>query len=107
VLVDGQLQEMSLLILRRQVEEQKNRVGRSRARLQVGGALTVQSARALQAHKVGQEARKQLAKEARAARKAATEARKKLHQAGLQPGNRSASGRRGWQLFRKLAAQFL
>jgi hypothetical protein len=84
VLIDGQLQEMSLLILRRQVEEQKNRVGNSRARLQVGGALTVQSARALQAHKVGQEARKQLVKEARVARKAATEARKKLHRAGVE-----------------------
>jgi hypothetical protein len=84
VLIDGQLQEMSLRILRRQVEEQKNRVSSSRARLQVGGALTVQSARALQAHKVGQEARKQLAKEARAAHKAATEGRKKLHQAGVE-----------------------
>jgi hypothetical protein len=50
----------------------------SRLRLQLGGSITVEKARALQ------ETRKQLGKEARAAGAAAAKAKKRLYQAGVK-----------------------
>ena len=51
MLAGGQLQELDLQILRRQVAEQKNRASGSRARLQVGGELTAKDAYALRAYR--------------------------------------------------------
>ena len=84
VLAHGQLQELDLSILRRQVEKHKNRGRNSRSRLQIGGALTVDEARALQTEKAERAAEKEAAKEARIARQATNQARKQLHRAGIE-----------------------
>ena len=56
----------------------------SRLRLQTGGAVTVEEAWALQASKMARETQKQLSKEARAARTAASQIKKQLHRAGVE-----------------------
>jgi hypothetical protein len=83
-LATGQLQELDLTILKRRVEEQKNKAVNSRLRLQIGGAVTVEEAWALQASKTARETQKQLSKEARAARSAASQIKKQLHRAGVE-----------------------
>ena len=50
----------------------------------MGGAVTVEEAWALQASKTARETQKQLSKEARAARIAASQTKKQLHQAGVK-----------------------
>jgi hypothetical protein len=84
VLASGQLQELDLLILRRQVEEQKKRASGSRARLQVGGELTAAHAHELRAQKAELQAQKAQAKEARVARQANNQAQKQLRKAGVE-----------------------
>ncbi|OBT38980.1 hypothetical protein VE00_10732 [Pseudogymnoascus sp. WSF 3629] len=84
VLAHGQLQELNLSILRRQVDQHKNRGRNSRLRLQIGGALTVDEARALQTEKAERVAEKEAAKEARIARQATNQARKQLKRAGIE-----------------------
>ena len=84
VLASGQLQELDLQVLQRQVEEQKKEKSKSRARLQIGGELTTERAHELRAAKAELLARKAQAKEARVARAAANQARKQLHGAGVE-----------------------
>jgi hypothetical protein len=84
VLASGQLQELDLLILRRQVEEQKKRASSSRARLQVGGELTAAHAHELRAQKAELQAQKAQAKEVRVARQASNQAQKQLRIAGVE-----------------------
>lgn len=83
VLASGQLQELDLQALQQRVEDQKKGKGKSRARLQVGGELTVTRAYELQAAKAKAEAQKDQAKEARTAQRAANKARKELHRLGV------------------------
>jgi hypothetical protein len=52
--------------------------------LQVGGALIIEDAWVIQAQKAEKAVGKQLAKEARVASRAASQAQKKLHQAGVK-----------------------
>jgi hypothetical protein len=68
VLAHGQLQELNVSILQRQVDGHKNRGRSSRRRLQIRGALTVEDARAQQAEKAERAAEKEASKEARIAR---------------------------------------
>ncbi|OBT38708.1 hypothetical protein VE00_10951 [Pseudogymnoascus sp. WSF 3629] len=84
VLAHAQLQELDLSILQRQVNEHRNRGRSSRARLQIGGSLIVEDARAQQAHKAAQAAHKEAAKEAQIARQAANQARKQLYRVGVE-----------------------
>ena len=84
VLAHGQLQELNVSILQRQVNEHKNRGRSSRVRLQIGGALTVEDARAQQAEKAERAAEKEASKEARIARQATNQARKQLYRAGVE-----------------------
>jgi hypothetical protein len=83
-LATGQLQELDLMILKRRVEEQKNKAVNSRLHLQTGGAVTVEEAWAIQTSKTARETQKQLSKEARAARTAASQIKKQLHRAGVE-----------------------
>ena len=84
MLANAQLQELDLLILRRQIAEQKKRASSSRARLQVGGELTAEGAHALRAHKAELQARKLQAKEARVARQADNQTQKQLRRAAVE-----------------------
>ena len=84
VLVSAQLQELDFSILERQVMEQRNQRSKSRRTLQIGGALTVENARRLQAQKLQKEANKKAKQEARTAKSATIQARKELRQAGIQ-----------------------
>lgn len=85
VLAHGQLQELNLSILQRQANEHKKNRGRnSRARLQIGGALSVDKARALLKEKAEQAVAKEAAKEARVARQATNQAHKQLRRAGIE-----------------------
>ncbi|KFZ00905.1 hypothetical protein V501_10366 [Pseudogymnoascus sp. VKM F-4519 (FW-2642)] len=79
----GQLQELDLQVLQQQFEEQKKGKGKSRARLQIGGQLTAEKAYKLRATKAEDLAQKALAKEAKIAREAASQARKKLNRLGV------------------------
>ena len=83
-LATGQLQELDLTILKRRIEEQKNKAVNSCLRLQVGGAVTVEEAWAIQASRTARETEKQLLKEARVARTAASRIKKELHRAGVE-----------------------
>jgi hypothetical protein len=83
VLVSAQLQELDFSILERQVMEQRNQKAKSKRTLQLGGALTVENARRLQARKLQKEANKMAQKEARVAKSATIQARKELCQAGV------------------------
>jgi multidrug efflux pump subunit AcrA (membrane-fusion protein) len=84
VLALGQLQQLDLRVLRQQAEEQKNRKGRSRARLQVGGELNAARAHELRAAKAELTAQKAQAKEARIAKQAANQARRQLAGLGVE-----------------------
>ena len=83
-MASGQLQELDLQALRRQIEEQKKSRSRSRARLQVGGELCAGRAHELRAEKAELWAQKALAKETRIARQAANQARRQLHGLGVE-----------------------
>ncbi|ELR10505.1 hypothetical protein GMDG_04783 [Pseudogymnoascus destructans 20631-21] len=84
VVVAGQLQELDLRTVRRQVEESKKRASRSRARLQFGGELSADRAHELRAEKADCLAQKLQAKEARIAHQAINRARKQLRRAGIE-----------------------
>ena len=95
----GQLQELDLRVVRRQVEESKKRAMRSLARLQYGGELVAAEAYELRAQKAGLLAQKLAAKEARKQRQARNRAKKQLHQARVE-------ARREERLRKKAVAQF-
>ena len=84
VLVGAQLQELDYSILQKQVTEQRNQKSKSRRTLQLGGALTAADAHRVIQLKAQKEADKQAKQVARAAKSAAVQARKELHQAGVQ-----------------------
>ncbi|KFY20917.1 hypothetical protein V491_03319 [Pseudogymnoascus sp. VKM F-3775] len=83
VVIGGQLQELDLRTLRRQVDESRKWSSQSRARLQLGGELRAADAHELRAHKAELKAQKLIAREAREARQAATQAQKQLRRAGI------------------------
>jgi hypothetical protein len=80
VLVSGHIQQLDFSLLQQRVQAQQNKASYSKTRLQAGGALTVEEAWTIQAAKTAKETQKQLVKEARAA----TQAQKRLHQAGIE-----------------------
>ena len=84
VVASGQLLELDLRTVRRQVEESKKRASRSRARLQFGGELLAAQAHELRAQKAELLAQKLQAKEAQIARQATNQARKQLRRAGIE-----------------------
>ena len=99
LMATGQLQELDLRVVRRQVEESKKRASRSRARLQYGGELVAAEAHELRAQKAELLAQKLAAKEARKQRQARNRAWKQLHRAGIE-------ARREERLRKKAVAQF-
>ena len=83
VLLGGQLQELDYERLQRQVQEQRNKKGKSRRKIQVGGVLTAAEAhRAIQLKQQKADA-KQARRVAQVAKSAATQARKELYKAGV------------------------
>jgi hypothetical protein len=84
VLASGQLQQLDLQVLQRQVEEQKKGKSRSRALLQVGGKLCATRARELRAAKAELTAQKAQAKEARVAQQATNQVRRQLRGLGVE-----------------------
>ncbi|KFY97969.1 hypothetical protein V498_01766 [Pseudogymnoascus sp. VKM F-4517 (FW-2822)] len=84
VLASGQLQQLDLRVLQKQVEEQKKGKNRSRARLQVGGKLCANRAYELRAAKAKLLAQKDQAKEARVARQATNQVRRQLRGLGVE-----------------------
>ena len=84
VVASGQLLELDLRTVRRQVQESKQRASRSRARLQFRGEILAAQAHELRAEKAELLAQKLIAKEARVARQAKNRARKQLRRAGIE-----------------------
>ncbi len=84
VLVDAQIREFDFSMLQGQVQQSQNRKSRSHRTLQLGGALTATHAHA----KIQQKARKEVDKQekqiARIAKAEASQAKKALHQAGVE-----------------------
>jgi len=95
-LATGQLQELDLTILKRRIEEQKNKVVNSRLRLQVGGAVTVKEAWAIQASKTARETEKQLSKKPGQPVLLLLKLRNSYTKLGSKHGNKSASERKGY-----------